>query len=272
LRLVELPNQIQRNVSEKLGFVPTMGALHAGHLSLIERAKSENDRVAVSIFVNPKQFGPREDFHRYPRPLEADLALCEKAGVDVVFHPSVETMYVNCPTSISVPELGDRYEGTFRPGHFDGVATVVLKLLNIVSPTTAYFGLKDLQQCSILAKMVQDLNVNVKLRFLETLREGDGLAMSSRNRFLSAEERTLAPIVFQELREFSTLMKNGGDSAKLLIKTQARIENSGFVVDYVDYIARTTFTPISELSIDGAIIFAGRIGTTRLIDNVLILV
>lgn len=272
MRVVEFPDQIDRNVSETVGFVPTMGALHRGHLSLIESAKRENDQVAVSIFVNPTQFGPNEDFHRYPRPLEADLELCEKAGVDLVFHPSVDTMYVDHPTMLSVPEVGDRYEGAFRPGHFDGVATVVLMLLNILSPTTAYFGLKDLQQCSILAKMVGDLNVNVNLRFLETLREVDGLAMSSRNRYLSGQERAVAPIIFQQLSDLANLIKKGEDSAILLSNAKARFEQSGFVVDYVDYIDRTTFSPISKYGPNSAVIFAGKIGTTRLIDNVLILV
>lgn len=272
MRVVRHPSEIPVTRGEDLGFVPTMGALHQGHLSLIRQAKSECQKVAVSIFVNPTQFGPNEDFSRYPRPLEQDLEMCESAGVDLVFNPDVGTMYSKMPTSIVVPEITDVFEGASRPGHFNGVATVVLKLFNIVTPTRAYFGLKDLQQCGVLKKMVEDLDLRIRLEFIPTLREPDGLAMSSRNRYLSAEERATAPRIFEELSRIASEISMNQNISSLLSRGVAELSDAGFLVDYLEYVNRNTFRPIREKDFDGAVIFAGKIGTTRLIDNVLTLV
>ena len=272
MTVVRTPGEIHLRLGESWGFVPTMGALHEGHLSLVRKAKEENEKVAVSIFVNPTQFGPNEDFTKYPRPIERDLDLCESAGVDLVFNPEVTTMYSSRPTTVVVPEVGELYEGKFRPGHFDGVATVVLKLFNIVRAQRAYFGLKDLQQCSVLKRMVDDLNVPILLQFLETIRESDGLAMSSRNRYLSPEEREKASQISQQLFQIASGISKDYKLTTLLEDATENLTSVGFHIDYLDYVDRTTFKPIASASPTGAVIFAGKIGNTRLIDNVLTLV
>ena len=184
-----------------VGLVPTMGALHEGHARLIETARRECDFVVVSLFVNPTQFGPNEDYARYPRAFEADLAVCEAAGASAVFNPDAETMYPNgrSATFVEVPGLSDVFEGAIRPGHFRGVATVVLKLLQIVGPDEAFFGQKDYQQVRVIERMVDDLNVPVKIRRVATVRAADGLALSSRNRYLDADHRAAAPVLWRAL-------------------------------------------------------------------------
>ncbi len=184
----------------RVGFVPTMGALHEGHLSLMRQAKAECGFCVASIFVNPTQFGPNEDFNKYPRDEARDFELAESAGVDAVFCPTVEEVYSGSCTTVRVSGVADRWEGPLRPGHFEGVATVVHKLFGMVRPQVAYFGLKDFQQCRVIAKMVSDLYLPVELVFCETIREPDGLAMSSRNRYLSPEERVIAPKIYEVLR------------------------------------------------------------------------
>src|SRR5688572_11561570 len=193
-----------------IGLVPTMGALHAGHASLIERARADADFVAVSIFVNPLQFGPNEDYLRYPRPLEKDLEVCERNGADVVFVPEVDDIYVSPQrTFVEVTGLGDHLCGSFRPGHFRGVTTVVAKLFNIVQPDRAYFGEKDFQQLCIIRRMVQDLNMPVTVVPVPILRETDGLALSSRNIYLGPEERSAAPVLHRALQSSREMIEAG---------------------------------------------------------------
>ncbi|HEY0866662.1 MAG TPA: pantoate--beta-alanine ligase [Fimbriimonas sp.] len=266
-RISELPAR-----TGSRGFVPTMGALHEGHLSLIRAARRETEEVAVSIFVNPTQFGPREDFSKYPRQLERDVELCRDAGADWIFAPSAEEMYPRKTTVVSVGEVSEAFEGAKRPGHFDGVATVVLKLFNITQPSTAYFGRKDLQQCQVIKRMVEDLNVPLRLVFGETVREPDGLAMSSRNRYLSEENRAVAPMLYREL----TLLRDQVRAAKpeaiqhLLDLSAGRLVQSGFQLDYLDLIDLPTMRPTRDCSDECALVVAAKLGETRLIDNVLV--
>ena len=203
-----------RRTRGPVGFVPTMGALHAGHASLIARARRECETVVVSIFVNPLQFDRAEDLARYPRPLDDDVALCEGLGVDLVFAPAPDVMYPQPPQcTVSVGQMADHLCGAFRPGHFAGVATVVVKLLNIVQPDVAYFGEKDAQQLAIVRRAVADLDVPVTIASVETVRELDGLAISSRNRHLSSDERRLAPLLYQALRAVQSQVAEGTTDA-----------------------------------------------------------
>jgi pantoate--beta-alanine ligase len=233
----------------KIGLVPTMGALHDGHRALLRAARAECDRVVMSLFVNPAQFGPGEDLDRYPRDEAGDRAIAAAEGVDEVFAPSVEDMYpADFATTVSVGELGSRYEGHHRPGHFDGVATVVLKLLARVRPTVAYFGRKDAQQLAVVRRLVADLDVPVAIRPVATVREADGLAVSSRNMFLSPEERRAAPSLH----------------LALLARDPAVCEGR---VDYLDVVDPTSFEPVAPRP-DALVIGAAWFGTTRLIDNI----
>lgn len=247
-----------------------MGALHQGHLDLVRASKSQNEATIVSIFVNPTQFGPNEDLAKYPRTLEQDLEHCRSCGVDQVFVPQAEDMYPSAPTMIHVPGVTSRLEGPLRPGHFDGVATIVMKLFNIVRPSVAYFGLKDLQQCSVIQKMVVDLDVPIRLSFVETRRESDGLAMSSRNRYLSDEQRAIAPQIYQQLSWVREQVLSGNHVLPALEAAKLVLSNAGFAVDYLTYIDRASFEDLDSYQINSAIVFAGKIGNTRLIDNVLI--
>src|SRR5579875_3068153 len=224
-----------RQSGRTIGLVPTMGALHAGHLSLIESARAETGFVVVSIFVNPMQFGPHEDFHRYPRPLERDLELCSRAGVDLVFHPQPEIMYPpGYRTFVEVTDLQEVLCGASRPGHFRGVATVVLKLFNLVQPDRAYFGQKDAQQVRIIQQMVRDLNVPVEIRVCPTVREADGLALSSRNEYLEAEERRQAVVLYRALMEARKRIEAGEREAATVRQTMVEQIASapGAVLDY----------------------------------------
>jgi pantoate--beta-alanine ligase len=249
-----------------------MGFLHEGHLSLIRVARDSGaDFFVVSIFVNPKQFGPNEDLARYPRDEERDFALLEEESIDVLFMPSVETMYPpDVTTTVSVGPLARTLEGAHRPGHFDGVAVIVLKLFDIVLPDLAVFGRKDAQQCAVIDRVVRDLNVPVRLVFGETIREHDGLALSSRNSYLSAEERKLAPVLHRALRAGEEAVTHGVEDVegveKLMHKMAA--ETRGVDVDYLALVDPLTFEPPVDFRRDLLVVGAVRIGRTRLIDNI----
>ncbi|MBI3549426.1 MAG: pantoate--beta-alanine ligase [Elusimicrobia bacterium] len=255
-----------------LGFVPTMGALHAGHLSLIRRARRENHRVAVSIFVNPLQFGPTEDYSRYPRPVSRDTALCRKAGADVLLLPEPAAMYPEgFGTHVEVEGVSDTLCGSFRPGHFRGVATVVLKLFNMMRPHRAYFGEKDYQQLTILRRMSRDLNVPIEIVGCPTVREADGLALSSRNAYLAPHERAWAPRLYQALSAGAAYARtHPGDAAGGLLKTvRAGIDTiPGARPDYVALVDAASLEPAKRLRGELRLLAAVRIGKTRLIDNI----
>jgi pantoate--beta-alanine ligase len=254
-----------------LGFVPTMGALHRGHLSLMEAAKARCDEVAVSIFVNPTQFGPAEDFQAYPRPLRRDLELCERAGVWLVFTPTAEAMYpAGARTSIHVGELSDVLCGPFRPGHFDGVATVVAKLFHIVPADVAFFGEKDYQQLAIIRRMVADLSIPIEIIGCPTVREPSGLAMSSRNSYLSAAEREQAASISRGLFAAVERARHGIDDAAELTKIARDVVLAAApaVIEYVELVDAQTLQPLPRLNRPARLCAAARIGATRLIDNV----
>lgn len=253
-----------------IGLVPTMGALHEGHLSLIRAAQRANDFVVVTIFVNPTQFGPSEDLTRYPRPFDDDVQKCAAAGVHLIFHPSEDEMYPpGYRAFVEVKGLQDAFEGASRPGHFRGVATVVLKLFNLVRPDRAYFGQKDAQQVRIIQKMVADLNVPVEVIVCPTVREADGLALSSRNRYLDAESRGRAVALHQALSEAAELYRAGGRDAEALKQAMAaRIQATlGAVLDYAAVIDAETFQPADAARPGVVLALAVKFGATRLIDN-----
>jgi pantoate--beta-alanine ligase len=250
-----------------------MGALHEGHLSLVRAAKAKSHTVAASIFVNPTQFGPNEDFSRYPRDLGRDLALLEREGVDFVFVPSVEEMYPEPNlTWITVEGLSDRLDGKSRPGHFRGVATVVAKLFNIIQPDLAFFGQKDAAQIAIIKRMVRELNLPVQIEVCPIVRESDGLALSSRNAYLSSEERRNARALFRSLeRVRSTFEKGERSTAKLLEAGKAEIAKSPSVrLDYLEIVDPDELTPLSAIDRHSLAAVAAFVGKTRLIDNILL--
>ena len=252
-----------------VGFVPTMGFLHEGHLSLIKTARDAGAQfVVVSVFVNPKQFGPNEDFARYPRNEERDREMLERAGADLLFMPAVEVMYPpGATTIVSVGSVSKPLEGERRPGHFEGVATVVLKLFNIVQPDIAVFGRKDAQQCAVIDRMVRDLDLPVRLVFGETMREHDGLAMSSRNAYLSAEERAVAPVLHRALRAGEEALLHDVEDVAAVEQVMHRIA-AGVEIDYLVLVDPLTFLPPSDFHRDLLLAGAVRIGRTRLIDNI----
>ncbi len=255
------------------GFVPTMGALHAGHLSLIRKARRENDRVVVSIFVNPTQFGAHEDFSRYPRDLVQDTRLCREAGVDFIFSPSARQMYpAGYETCVSVPHLDRRLCGAFRPGHFQGVATVVAKLFHIVRPSIAYFGQKDAQQALIIRKMAADLNFPVKIKVMPIVREKDGLALSSRNRYLNARERKGAVALSRGIAKAKALVSAGVRDAGTIVRrvraVVAAVEPSK--IDYIALVSIGDLAPIRKIKDKALLALAVWIGRTRLIDNAIL--
>ncbi len=256
-----------------LGLVPTMGYLHAGHLSLVKRAKAENTAVAASIFVNPTQFGANEDLSRYPRDLPRDLGLLEAAGVDFVFTPDAAEMYPpGFDTQILVGGVTDRLEGAVRPGHFAGVATVVAKLFNIVQPTRAYFGQKDAQQSVVIRKLVRDLDLPVEVVVAPTVREADGLALSSRNSYLTAEERAVAPVIFQALSAARAHFDAGERDAEGLRQAVRRMlaEQPSLTVDYVSVADPLTLRELEAVDTGALVSTAARLGATRLIDNLIL--
>jgi pantothenate synthetase (EC 6.3.2.1) len=251
-----------------IGFVPTMGYLHEGHMSLVKASKNMCDITVVSIFVNPKQFGPKEDYSKYPRNLERDLKLLEEAKIDMVFIPDVDTIYPEgFSTTINIGPLADILEGTFRPGHFDGVCTVVTKLFNIVKPDKAFFGEKDYQQLKIIQKLVKDLNLDIEIVPIPTKREEDGLAMSSRNAYLNQEERRRASSIYRFLLKAKEAFEKGiKDADKIIEYAKAVLDVDA--VDYIKIVDKETLEEKTTPSKYDRILIAVRIGSTRLIDNV----
>ena len=260
--------------SQTIGFVPTMGALHEGHISLVRRSKQDNDVTVVSIFVNPIQFGPSEDFERYPRDIEGDTEKLKEEEVDIIFMPEKSSIYPEgFLTKVKVEKISEKLCGAFRPGHFSGVATVVTKLFNIVRPTRAYFGLKDFQQYVIIRKLTKDLNIDVEIIGCPTVREQDGLAMSSRNAYLDKSQREAAPVVNRCLTEASDLIKSGIIDAyyiKELMHKKLLREPVVSVIDYAGAYDPDTLDELSEIKGDTLLAVALRIGETRLIDNILV--
>ncbi len=262
-----------RKQGRTIGFVPTMGFLHAGHLSLLRRARQECDTVVVSIFVNPTQFGPNEDFERYPRDEKGDRGKCESVGVDILFTPTAAEMYPDKPTVfVTVDGISDILEGAIRPGHFRGVATVVAKLFHIVKPHKAFFGQKDYQQCAVIKRMVKGLNIDVEIVALPTVREQDGLAMSSRNSYLNSDERRASAVIYRALTSAERLARAGAkDPGKLKNTMQAVLrEEPGIEIDYIEIADPESFTPLPSLVKAFVILIAARIGRTRLIDNIVV--
>lgn len=260
---------LARQRGHSIACVPTMGALHEGHAMLIRRAKEISDFVVVTVFVNPTQFGPNEDFLKYPRTLAADLKISQREEADLVFAPAAEEIFPpDSYTTVEVAKLDDHLCGASRPGHFRGVATVVLKFINIVQPEVAVFGAKDGQQVRIIRQMVRDLNVPVKIDVVPTVRETDGLAMSSRNRYLTPSERTAAPAIFRALLEVRDRANAGEtDIARLESTLQARLAEVGRV-DYARIVDDVTLQPVVKLEKPAIAAVAVYLGSTRLIDNI----
>lgn len=251
-----------------IGFVPTMGNLHEGHLTLVREAKKLCDVVVVSIFVNPTQFGPGEDFDNYPRTLEQDSRLLADVGCDIVFAPSVEQMYGTQPrlTNISVSQITDDLCGSSRPGHFDGVALVVTKLFNIVQPNYAFFGQKDYQQLAVIRQFVQDLNIPLEVIGVPIVRAADGLALSSRNGYLTPEQRQKAPVIYQGLKQAEEQLHQGKDLRQVLADLKTLLTDNGFVVDYVEA-RQSNLLPVTQFDRNIVLFVAAKLGGTRLIDN-----
>jgi pantoate--beta-alanine ligase len=266
----ELTEALAETLGQSVALVPTMGALHAGHMALIAEAKKRADKVVASLFVNPTQFNDKADLERYPRDEAADARKLAEAGCDLLWAPSVADIYPqNFATTIHVAGVSERWEGEHRPGHFDGVATVVAKLLLSVLPDIALFGEKDFQQLAVIRRMVADLNLPVEIVGVPTVRESDGLAMSSRNALLSAGERAAAPLLFRHLSELADEIVGG---ASLDLATKKAIDNllqNGFgPVDYVAYVDSQTIEPLQEYRSEGRLIAAAFLGKVRLIDNI----
>lgn len=256
-----------------VGLVPTMGALHEGHLSLVREARASCDCVVATIFVNPLQFGPHEDLGKYPRTFERDCEMLSAEGVDVVFAPTVEEMYpAGAATVVDVPEIGSRLDGASRPGHFRGVATIVTKLFHIVQPHRAFFGQKDAAQVAVLRPMVRDLNFDLELITCPIVREADGLAMSSRNRYLSASERSQALALYAALTEVENEFKHGNrDVTSLRSVLRERLERApGVRIDYAEIVDQHTLEPVSDFRAGALVAVAAWVGETRLIDNILL--
>ncbi|QWT22367.1 pantoate--beta-alanine ligase [Bacillus sp. NP157] len=260
-----------RAAGQAVGFVPTMGNLHEGHHSLLKLARARADRVVASVFVNPTQFGPGEDFERYPRTLAQDQVGLAEAGCDVLFAPEVATLYpfgAAASVSIHVPIVTETLEGAHRPGHFDGVATVVSKLFHLVQPDFAVFGQKDFQQLKVIERMVRDLSLPVKIMSGPTLRDEDGLAKSSRNQYLSPQERQRAPQIWSTLSQMRELFRQGHSWQALEQAARARLERAGFVPDYVAIRRTEDLAEPGPDEREGLVaLVAARLGTTRLIDN-----
>ncbi|MBC7327438.1 pantoate--beta-alanine ligase [bacterium] len=264
-----------REEGKTIGLVPTMGYFHKGHLSLMERARKECGFVVVSLFVNPIQFGPQEDYHRYPRDEERDKKLAEEVGVDVLFIPSVEEMYPEgYSTYVEVIGLTEKLCGRFRPGHFRGVTTVVLKLFNIVNPHKAYFGEKDYQQLKVVERMTKDLNLDIQIVPCPIVREADGLAMSSRNVYLSPEERKSATIIYKSLTSAKeAFLKGERDARKLREIVESQLKNEKLInkIDYIEVVHPETLDELESVGDEGAVIaVALYIGKARLIDNIIL--
>jgi len=282
MRLAETINDVRhemqpwRRQNFRIAFVPTMGNLHAGHLSLVDKAREVADKVVVSIYVNPTQFGAGEDFDAYPRTFEADRKALVQAGVDLLFLPSNETMYPHtdlkakrATTEVYVPGISEILCGEHRPGHFLGVSTVVSKLFNIVQPDVAVFGQKDFQQVAVIRRMVADLFMPVEIVALPTKREADGLAMSSRNQYLSAENRKKAAQVYQLMKEMIAAIKGGGNIAETEIKASEILLGNGFTPEYFSFRDPLSLKPLDSPQPEMVLLVAVKLGSTRLIDNCL---
>ena len=262
-----------KNEGKSIGFVPTMGYLHKGHISLIEKARSENDLVVVSIFVNPTQFGPKEDYEQYPRNLNRDMGMAKSVGADIIFCPEVSDMYPqNFKTTIHIKGISEKLCGSSRPKHFDGVATVVNKFFNIVKPTRAYFGRKDAQQVAIIEQMVKDLHMDVDIIPCPIIRDEDGLALSSRNVLLNKDERIAASVLNRSLNHAKALMK---EKEINIVKIKKEIlemiaQEPLAIVDYVEILDSKSLNEIKELRGSILIALAVKIGETRLIDNIVL--
>ncbi len=262
-----------RGAGKSIGLVPTMGALHVGHLSLIERAVKETDFVVVSIFVNPTQFGPEEDLEKYPQTFEADCQMCEKAGIDLIFAPSPEQMYgQQCLTWVNVEKLTEPLCGQSRPGHFRGVTTVCAKLFNIVLPDIAFFGQKDAQQTVVIQRMVADLNMPLEIVVCQTVRESNGLAVSSRNKYLTDQQRQDAACIYQSLQKCSQMVENGArDTAEIISRMRGIIEQTGEIeVEYINIVDSQTLETLEIVGARALVAVAARLGSTRLIDNIVV--
>lgn len=260
-----------KRAGERVALAPTMGNLHQGHAELVRHARTVADRVVVSIFVNPLQFGPNEDFAQYPRTPQEDTALLTSLGADLLFAPEVQDMYPHGQTTttrVQVPELSKTLCGEFRPGHFDGVATVVTKLLNLVQPDIALFGEKDFQQLAIIRRTVDDLCMPIEIKGVPTVREADGLAMSSRNRYLTPAERSVAPTIFAELSRARDAVRSGGrDYTVLEVRGREALQKAGFKVDYFAIRDASTLQAPQSTSEELVILTAARLSKARLIDN-----
>lgn len=262
----------KRAAGATIGLVPTMGALHSGHLSLMERARDENDSVIVSIFVNPAQFNQEEDYNRYPRSLETDVELCETVGVAIVFAPSAAEMYPEeAYTSVEVSTITEGLCGAFRPGHFTGVATVVMKLLQIVQPDRVYFGEKDAQQLAMVERLVRDLNVPVKVVAVPTVRDEDGVALSSRNQLLSKPDRAKAPVVYHALKAAVAVAASGVTDVEAMKAAAAAVlaREPSVRVEYLEVVDPATMQPVEKVDQPVRIAIAAWLGGIRLIDNLL---
>ncbi len=265
--------RVRQNLATPVGFVPTMGYLHEGHITLVKRAKAESSSVVVSIFVNPTQFGPAEDFEKYPRDVKRDLAMLEKAKTDVVFMPSTASMYPPAyHTWVDVAKITERLEGAIRPGHFRGVATVVAKLFNIVEPHKAFFGQKDAQQLLVIKKMVTDLNMNLEVVAVPTVRETDGLAMSSRNVYLNPEQRKQATALYQALSTAQQLWSQGEKNSENIRQQMVAIIKKQPLanIEYISIASADTLEELQTATPPALVSLAVRFGNTRLIDNVVL--
>ena len=262
-----------RKKGQRIGFVPTMGYLHEGHLSLIRKARRETDIVVVSIFVNPAQFGPREDFRKYPRNFRGDRQLAESCGVDIIFYPNAKEMYPESyRTYVNVGEITENLCGASRPGHFRGVTTIVAKLFNIVQPDIAYFGQKDAQQAAVIEQMARDLNMPVKIKVLPTVREKDGLAMSSRNAYLNKKQRQDALVLHRSLLRARSLIKSGEKNARRIKAVMKSMINKKRTakIDYISIVDTKNLKDVDRIKNRVLIALAIKIGPTRLIDNMVV--
>jgi pantoate--beta-alanine ligase len=272
-KTIDEMNRLRLMLPEPVGFVPTMGCLHEGHLSLVRRARAENRSTVVSIFVNPTQFGPHDDLGRYPRHPKRDLALLESEGADIVFIPSASEVYPQWFNSwVVVDKLSQRLEGAARPGHFRGVTTVVTKLFNIVRPARAYFGQKDAQQAIVIRKMVSDLNMSLEIITLPTVREPDGLAMSSRNSYLNPSERQAATVLYRALTLAQKLWSQGERDAERIRQEMLTLlqKEPLATIDYVSIADPETLDELNRVKSPALVSLAVRIGNTRLIDNIVL--
>jgi pantoate--beta-alanine ligase len=271
LEQLRIATQLAKQLG-RVAFVPTMGNLHEGHLTLMREARKHAQTVICSIFVNPMQFGANEDLDKYPRTLDADIAALESAGVDLLYFPSVETMYpkpLDDQTKVEVPVISDLYCGASRPGHFVGVATVVAKLFNMVQPDVALFGTKDFQQLAVIRRMVADLALPIEIIGVPTVRDADGLAMSSRNQYLTTEQRAIAPMIYAELKQLAeTLSQDLSQLEQQSADSQRRLADAGFEPDYLHVLDAETLLPLTNQSQQGVILIAAKLGAARLIDNI----